>query len=1023
MRATLAAVCVLLLAAMARAAEPVDYVRDVKPLLEARCNACHGADDQQSGLRLDAAVLARRGGDRGPAIVPGKAGESLLVQVLAGGGDVPRMPFEDDALSKDEIELLTRWVNEGAKAPADEQVAKASNARDDHWSFQPVVRSEPPVVKHLCWVRNPIDAFILAQLESRGLKPSPEADRATLIRRLSLDLRGLPPTLAEIDAFLADERPDAYEQLVDALLRSPQFGERWARHWLDVARYADSNGYTIDGPRNIWKYRDWVIDAVSRDMPINQFVVEQMAGDMLPGATQAQIVATGFHRNTLINQEGGTDQEQFRVEAVVDRVNTTGAAFLGLTLGCARCHEHKYDPVSQRDFYRLFAFLNNADEPNMPVPSAEQARRQSELQTALSAARKQLSAFDAKADQRRAAWEKRLAGLPLKVEWSVLDAQDFESAGGATLTELDDRSLLAGGKIPASDTYTVTLPLPLQGITAVRIEALTHESLPKGGPGLAGNGNFVLTDFKVGRRTLGEPDTVHPVKIVKATAEHSQQRFPVADALDDDPEKSGWAINVASGSLNVDRAAVFIFDKPLAPEDTRLTLTLRHAHPNRYNIGRLRISATSAPAEVLALPADIREALAVLPENRTAEQQQALTVELRRQEPERAPLQEAVNKFTKQLADYKKSIPTTMVMRERSAPRVTHIHIRGDFLRHGARVQPGVPAALPPLPEGIEQPNRLDFARWLVDPANPLTPRVTMNRVWQRLFGQGMVTTENDFGTQGALPTHPQTARLAGQRTGPPRLEPQRDAAAAGQLGNLSAKFACFAGATCRRPLQQVAGPPIAVAAGGRNDSRRGAGRIRAAVGQDRRTGRVPAAAEGHLSVHAEPEELEARYRRGSLPPGHVHVLLAIQPRPVPDDVRRPQRQRDLHAAGAFEHAAAGAHDGQRRGLFRDRAAVGRPRAARVAFAGNQRTAAARVSVVPVARAERLGTRAADGVPRGATGAFQRGTGTSQTSGSAEDAGADGSRRRSRMDQRGSGAIEPGRDDNPRVRFRLVTTS
>ncbi len=362
--------------AAALGADAVDYRQDVQPILVKHCYECHGPDVQKSGLRLDTVAAAKEGGYNGASITPGKSGESLLISAVTGVGDIPKMPPERPPLSAAEIAVLKAWIEQGAPAPADDAPAAPKAAANKHWSFQPLAHSAFPAVSNPQWVRNPIDAFILARLDAAGFKPSPEADRVTLIRRLSLDLTGLPPSPAEIDRFVADSQSDAYEQLVDRLLASPHYGERWARHWLDQARYADSNGYTIDGGRSIWKYRDWVIDAINRDMPFDQFAIEQVAGDMLPDATLDQVIATGFHRNTLKNEEGGTDQEQFRVEAVADRINTTGSVFLGLTLGCARCHDHKYDPISQREFYQLFALLNNADEPTLSVPTQQQAKEQ-----------------------------------------------------------------------------------------------------------------------------------------------------------------------------------------------------------------------------------------------------------------------------------------------------------------------------------------------------------------------------------------------------------------------------------------------------------------------------------------------------------------------------------------------------------------------------------------------------------------------------------------------------------------------
>src|SRR2546421_2000302 len=349
--------------ALVGVAAPVDYVRDVKPIFAENCCRCHGALQHKGGLRLDAAAFALKGGESGPAFKPGKSAESLILQAIKGTHpEIPRMPYKKRALSQAQIAVIEQWINLGAQAPADEQPEKSK-----HWAFVPPERPAPPSVKRQAWVRNSIDAFILARLEKNGIAPSPEADRVTLVRRLSLDLLGLPPTPEALDEFLRDTRPDAYEQWVDRLLASPHYGERWGRWWLDAARYPDSNGYSIDAPRQIWKYRDWVIDALNADMPFDRFTIEQIAGDLLPNATLDQRIATGFHRNTPINQEGGIDPEQFRVDAVADRVTTTGQVFLGLTLGCCRCHDHKYDPLTQAEYYRFFAFYNNQDEPNLDL--------------------------------------------------------------------------------------------------------------------------------------------------------------------------------------------------------------------------------------------------------------------------------------------------------------------------------------------------------------------------------------------------------------------------------------------------------------------------------------------------------------------------------------------------------------------------------------------------------------------------------------------------------------------------------
>ena len=362
----------------------IDFEKQIRPLLKQYCYDCHSQDAEESGLRLDYGAHILKGGDRGPSVVPGKKSDSPLFQSLTGQGKIPRMPHDMPPLKPEEINLIGEWIEQGGHIPESESVLTQTQVSSEHWAFQPIQRPAVPVVTQQDWVRNPIDAFILQRLNQNKLTPSEQAERNTLIRRLSLDLTGLPPTVEQVQAFLADTEAGAYERLVDQLLASPHYGERWARHWLDVARYADSNGFTIDGPRSIWKFRDWVIKAINDNMPFDQFVTEQLAGDLLPQPTTEQLIATGFHRNTLINQEGGTNPEQFRVEAVVDRVNTTGAAFLGLTVGCAQCHKHKYDPLTQRDFYQLYAIFNstadiNSAPPTLALPTDEQKTRQTEL--------------------------------------------------------------------------------------------------------------------------------------------------------------------------------------------------------------------------------------------------------------------------------------------------------------------------------------------------------------------------------------------------------------------------------------------------------------------------------------------------------------------------------------------------------------------------------------------------------------------------------------------------------------------
>jgi len=633
----------------------------------------------------------------------------------------------------------------------------------NHWSFRPIVRPTVPLVEATQDTRHSIDAFVIARLEKEGLTLSPQASREALIRRLSLDLLGLPPTPEAVDRFVADFRPGAYERLVDRLLASPRYGECWGRHWLDVARYADSDGYNYDAARSVWKYRDWVIDAFNADMPFDEFTIEQIAGDLLDGATVSQKTATGFHRNTLYNREGGNDPEQYRVERVVDRVNTTGAVFLGLTVGCAECHSHKYDPISQREYYELFAFFNNSDEPSIEVPTLAQTQTAQKLRLRIEELEEQLKIHDASTDDAFNTWEERIGKLA--VDWTTLVPSTATATGGSTIRILDDHSVLVGGVNPPQDTYTIVAETNIEDVTGFRLEVLTHDSLPKKGPGRAENGNFLLSELRVEVAPLADPSDVRPVTLKAAAADHSKPNYDVTAAIDGDFE-TGWALNTTEG--NVSRTAVFETDENInLPGGALVTFHLSHLTGEKYGIGRCRLSLVRSCRPVasgVASPA-LASIVAISREQRTDEQRKALLTEFRKTDAER-------NAILAEIAHLKKMIPspaTTLVVAERTeAPRETHIHDRGNYLEKGELVQPTVPAVLPPLHEtrredgerrrqgeGESQPTRLDLAWWLVSRQNPLTARVTVNRVWQRYFGTGIVRTENDFGTQGAPPTHP----------------------------------------------------------------------------------------------------------------------------------------------------------------------------------------------------------------------------------------------------------------------------
>ncbi|MDP3071062.1 MAG: PSD1 and planctomycete cytochrome C domain-containing protein [Opitutaceae bacterium] len=559
-----------LASALPAASAAVDYLRDVKPLLAQHCYRCHGASQQKGGLRADTVAFLREGGDAGTSFKAGDSAASVMVQAILGThDDISRMPYKKPPLADADIAKIRTWIDAGAPAPDHEEPDK-----ETHWAFVAPERPTPPTLAGArAKVENPIDAFILARLEKEKITPAPEADRVTLLRRVSLDLTGLPPTPAEVAAFTADRSPEAYARVVDRLLASPHYGERWARPWLDVARYADSNGYSIDAPRQIWKYRDWVVAALNRDQPYDQFVIDQLAGDLLPGATVEQKVATGFNRNTQINQEGGIDPEQFRIESVLDRVGTFGTAFLGLTVACAQCHDHKFDPIKQREFYQLYAFFNNTveDGHGKTTPGGTLA-------------------FPNEVESPE--------GLQRELDEARADLERYLNTHGA-----------------AALAWAATLDTPAR----VKLGATAREALGM---------------------TWEQMTLTHKRALFTA--------FPGAGA--------------------------------------------------EFRTANLKVTR------------------------------------LERREPK--PI-------------------TTLVMSELPAPRESFLFIKGDFTRRGETVTPGTPAILPPLP-AVEKPTRLDLARWLFAPGHPLTARVMVNRVWQQYFGRGLVETENDFGTQGLAPSHPE---------------------------------------------------------------------------------------------------------------------------------------------------------------------------------------------------------------------------------------------------------------------------
>ncbi|MEO7676093.1 MAG: DUF1549 and DUF1553 domain-containing protein, partial [Verrucomicrobiota bacterium] len=653
------------------------------------------------------------------------------------------------------------WIDQGAIWPESASVKVVNNR--DHWAFKPPVRPALPAVKNKKWIRNPIDQFVLAQLEKEMLAPSPEADRTTLIRRLSLDLVGLPPTIGEIDAFLADQSPNAYEKVLERLLASPHYGERWGRHWLDVARYADSNGFEKDLPRTIWPYRDWVINAFNQDKPFDQFAIEQLAGDLIPNSTTEQKVATGFLRNSMLNEEGGIDPEEFRIVSIIDRVDTVGKSFLGLTVNCAQCHNHKYDPISQKEYYQLFAFLNNDDEPQLEVPSEEQRQVRAGILDSIAKMEDELAKKPGVPEE-MAAWEKAMRELPR--DWVVLDPEKFYGGVGTKFNKLKDKSLLATGSSPPVSVYTATFKTPLKNITGFRLEAITDPNLPAYGPGRAANGNFVLTEFTVLASPENDPMKTNRVELQNVTADFSQAGFPVEAAIDHDegkkPEKKslkgdktrGWANDGGPGRRNLDRNAVFETKEPFGFEGgTILTFTLTQTFGEQHTIGRYRISATTGEhPKADPLSKSARAVVAISPDKRSKDQQRELFSAFREGNTNFA---EANKKISDEMDKWPIATSSLVLLNREENPRETHLFKRGDFHTPGALVSPDVPSVLPAIAK--DQPmNRLAFAKWIAAPNNPLTPRVIVNRIWQEYFGRGLVVTAEDFGTQGEKPSHPE---------------------------------------------------------------------------------------------------------------------------------------------------------------------------------------------------------------------------------------------------------------------------
>jgi hypothetical protein len=644
-----------------------------------------------------------------------------------------------------------------------------------HWAFVAPVRPELLAVKDSAWVRNPIDRFVLARLEREGLTPSPEADRVTLARRLSLDLIGLPPAGADVDAFASKGDEKSYEDLVDRLLGSPHYGEKWGRHWLDAARYADSDGFEKDKSRQVWFYRDWVVSALNRDLSYDHFIIEQIAGDQLPGATQDQIVATGFLRNSMCNEEGGIDPEQFRMEAMFDRMDAIGKSVLGLTIQCAQCHSHKFDPLKQQEYYRLFAFLNNDHEADVAVYTAEEQMRRADLFRQIHAAEADLKHRHPDWRRRMQAWEDKVKGD--QPEWVVLKPDvHTESTGGQKYLPLEDDSFLAQGYAPTKHTVRMTAITNVQDITAFRLELLNDPNLPRGGPGRSILGTAALTEFRVTAAPLDNPGKVENIKFSKATADVNPPETPLAAIFDDKSKKkrvtgpvqfaidgkdeTAWGTDAGPGRRNQPRKAVFLAAKPIANAlGTILTFAITQNHGGwnsddnqNHNLGRFRLSVTTkAGAEADPLPDRVRAIISRPRDRRTPAEEAAVFSYWRTTVAEWKDVNDKIEGLWQQHPEG----TSQLVLMSRDNPRKTSVLKRGDFLKPTQAVTAGVPAFLHPLPADAPL-TRLTFARWLVDRRSPTTARAIVNRVWQQYFGTGLVETSEDLGTQSPPPSHPE---------------------------------------------------------------------------------------------------------------------------------------------------------------------------------------------------------------------------------------------------------------------------
>lgn len=729
-----------------RADEPqrpnaVDFNRDIRPILSENCYACHGPDKNQrkADLRLDTkdGLFEARDKDAAVPIVPNKPDDSELLARVESDNDEERMPPAKTGkkLTAAQVRVIRAWVEQGAPWKG-------------HWSHQALVRPSVPESP----APNAIDRFVLAKLHAQGIEPSPEADRVTLIRRLSFDLTGLPPAPGEVERFLQDTNSSSYERLVDRLLASSSYGERMAVFWLDLARFADTIGYHSDNPMNVWPYRDYVIQSFNDNVPFDRFTVEQLAGDLLPNATTHQKVASGYNRLLQTTEEGGAQAKEYIAKYAADRVRNASTVWLGSTMGCAECHDHKYDPFTTRDFYRFAAFFADIQEtavgkrePGMPLPDDRHAAELRVIDAMIGVLRSlEESSPEQAADLSR--WEAESAANA-EPAWSVLAPASATVSGESKLLSLPGGVLKSAGKVATRESYTITARSELKAITAIRIEAFPDPDFPNGGPGTAANGNFFLTELRV---SAGGKQA----KFRAAVADHEQQGTPAIEAFDG-KDNTGWAIEPQFG---LPHAAVFEFETPLDPlgEPLKIELDFKAPAP-QHDIGKLRLAVTDDTDPVSRWrPPFVRDALAVPSDHRTLKQTAAIRAFYTATSPRLKVVREEIANLARRREALVAAMPKSLVSNSGS-PRMVRILRRGNWLdESGESVEPGTPAFLPGLELNGRRANRLDLAQWITRADNPLTARVFVNRIWKLFFGQGLSKVLDDLGAQGEWPAQPE---------------------------------------------------------------------------------------------------------------------------------------------------------------------------------------------------------------------------------------------------------------------------